>query len=165
MVTLDVPGYRQSRNYSCGFAAVLMVIRYYQIPWTGESIFETLGTARDGTGQTSMVDVLRQAGLSVNLRYDMGFERIVSSINSDKILISYLEDEDHWLVLYGYGRAPKRVFAADPEPGKECEYLWSEYGERLGDFAMVCSVRTTPKVVDEHMVALPQLSLRFDEEE
>ena len=29
---------------------------------------------------------------------------------------AYLDDEEHWLVVYGYGQDPQRVFVADPMP-------------------------------------------------
>ena len=140
--TLDVPGYRQSRNYSCGYAAVLMVLRYFEKTFTGQSIFDALGTARTGTGQSAIVRVLRRAGVSANVRYDMGFDRIVRSVSAGKVLVSYLVDEEHWVVLYGYGESPSRIYVADPEPGKECEQEWPDYGERLGGFAIVCSDRS-----------------------
>lgn len=138
-MTLPVPGYRQARNYCCGFAATLMVLRHFERGLCGQELFEALGTARDGTGQGAIVRVLRSQGLRANLRYDMNFERIATSLQSGKVLIGYLDDEEHWLVIYGYGRSPERVYVADPEPGKTCEQLWETYGLRLGGFAMVCS--------------------------
>ena len=139
VVTLPVPGYRQSRNYSCGFAVMLMVLRTYQSRLSGKALFAALGTARDGTGQSAMVRVLRTNGFSANLRYDMDFTRICTAIDTGKVLVGYLEDEEHWIVVYGYGKTPKRVYIADPEEGKPCEYDWTGMEKRLGGFAMVCS--------------------------
>lgn len=139
VVTLPVPGYRQARNYSCGFAATLMVLRHYDRTLCGAELFSALGTARDGTGQSAIVRVLRSEGVRANLRYDMTFDRMASWISAGKVLIGYLEDEEHWLVIYGFGRSPERVFVADPEPEKLCEQEWDSYGHRLGNFAIVCS--------------------------
>ncbi|MCP4444325.1 MAG: hypothetical protein GY811_03140 [Myxococcales bacterium] len=150
VVTLPVPGYRQARNYCCGFAATLMVLRHYERPLCGEALFRALGTARDGTGQSAIVHLLRSEGVSANLRYDMSFDRIASSICSGKVLIGYLEDEEHWLVLYGFGRAPKRIYVADPEPGKLCEQEWDSYGPRLGAFAIVCSPAVPRRSATDH---------------
>ncbi len=138
-MTLPVPGYKQTRNYCCGFAATLMVLKHYQRSLDGEALFAALGTARDGTGQSAIVRVLRSQGVRANLRYDMSFDRMASSLCDGKVLIGYLEDEEHWLVIYGFGRSPQRVFVADPEPNKRCENSWEQYGVRLGGFAIVCS--------------------------
>ncbi len=120
---------------------MLMVLRTYQSRLSGKALFEALGTARDGTGQSAMVRVLRTNGFSANLRYDMDFARICRAIDASKVLVGYLEDEGHWIVVYGYGKTPKRVYIADPEEGKPCEYDWVAMEKRLGGFAMVCSPR------------------------
>jgi ABC-type bacteriocin/lantibiotic exporter with double-glycine peptidase domain len=139
VVTLPLPGYRQARNYCCGFATVLMVLRHFERNLCGQHLFEALGTARDGTGQSAIVRVLRSEGVRASIRYDADFECIASNIDAGKVLIGYLDDEEHWLAIYGYGRDPQRVFVADPEPGKECEHPWALYGHRLQGFAIVCS--------------------------
>lgn len=141
VVTLAVPGYRQVRNYSCGYTAVLMVLRHFGSQVAGDKLFAALGTTRDGTGQSAIIKVLRDQGLRAGVRYDIGFADVQRSISLGKVLIGYLADEHHWVVLYGYGDNPQRVFVADPEPGKVCEYVWQSYGERLGGFAIVCSPR------------------------
>lgn len=150
--TLPLHGYRQARNYCCGFASALMVLRHFERPLAGQALFEALGTGRDGTGQTAIVQVLRSQGIRANLRYDADFTRVVRAIDRGKLLIGYLHDEEHWLVLYGYGRGPDRVFVADPEPDpkKVCEQPWESYGSRLGGFALVCS--PDPKWSDDHVV-------------
>lgn len=139
VVTLPVPGYKQARNYCCGFAVTLMVLKHFQRGLCGEALFTALGTAQDGTGQSAIVRVLRAQGVRANLRYDMDFDRMASSLCAGKVLIGYLEDEEHWLVVYGFGRSPQRIYVADPEPDKHCENLWEEYGSRLGGFSIVCS--------------------------
>jgi ABC-type bacteriocin/lantibiotic exporter with double-glycine peptidase domain len=139
VVTLPVPGYKQARNYCCGFTATLMVLKHYQRSLCGEALFAALGTAQDGTGQSAIVRVLRSQNVRANLRYDMNFDRMAASLCAGKVLIGYLEDEEHWLVIYGFGRSPQRIFVADPEPDKLCENPWEQYGERLGGFAIVCS--------------------------
>lgn len=159
VVTLPLPGYKQARNYSCGFATVLMILRHFQRELCGKELFDALGTARDGTGQSAIVRVLRSEGVRANIRYDADFECIVSSIDAGKVLIGYLDDEEHWLVIYGYGLEPRRVFVADPEPDKACEQVWQGYGERLQGFGIVCS----PNVVETTRVLPGQLSFDFGE--
>lgn len=139
-VTLEVPGYRQVRSYSCGFASALMVVRYFGVPVAGRQLFDLLGTDRSGTRQSAIVRALRGLGLCASLRYDAHFERLARGIDAGKVIIGYLHDVEHWLVVYGYGRSPDRVFVADPRPGQPCEHSWSLYGERLGGFGIFCSL-------------------------
>jgi ABC-type bacteriocin/lantibiotic exporter with double-glycine peptidase domain len=137
-----------------------MILRHFERELCGKALFDALGTGRDGTGQSSIVRVLRSEGVRANIRYDADFECIASSIDAGKVLVGYLDDEEHWLVIYGYGRDPQRVFVADPEPEKACTQLWAGYGERLQGFAIVCS--TAP---NEGTRVLPgQLSFEFGEE-
>ena len=139
--TLAIPGYRQARNYSCGFATALMVARYYRPDVNARRLFEQLGTGRDGTRQNAIVKVLRAQGLGANVRYDVGFERLRQEILRGKLVVGYLHDSEHWVLLYGYGLAPRRVFIADPEPGVGCVKAWERYADRLRAFGIVCSYR------------------------
>jgi len=137
--TLALPGYRQSRNYSCGFASTLMVARYFAPRVSAAELYEQLGTSRDGTRQTSIVRALRVLGVSAHTRYDVDYVRIRREIDRGKPVIGYLFDDEHWLVLYGYARNPDRVFVADPRPGHPSVQVWEGYGRRLGKFGIVCS--------------------------
>jgi hypothetical protein len=138
-VTLPVPGFRQVRSYSCGFASTLMIARYFGVATPGADVYRRLGTDGTGTRQTAIVKVLRQLGLRAGVRYDVDFERIARGIDDGKPIIGYLVDVEHWLVIYGYGRAPERIFVADPRPLEQCEQLWAPYGARLGGFGIFCS--------------------------
>ena len=143
VTTLAVPGYRQARAYSCGYASVLMVVRHFDPAVRALDLYERLGTGRSGTSQTAIIRELRSAGLSVGVRYDMDFALLEKSIDQGKPVIAYLNDAEHWLVLYGYGRSPERVFVADPRPAHACEQTWQDYGPRLGGFGIVCSRRAS----------------------
>ncbi len=145
-----MPGFRQARTYSCGFASALMVLRYFERDVPALDLFRRLGTGRDGTRQQAIVRELRLLGVSVNARYDVDFDRIQREIDRGKPLIAYLGDLEHWLVIYGYALEPRRVYVADPRPDEACEHTWDAYASRLGCFGMVCSPRTVrraPRVV------------------
>lgn len=140
-VTVPLRGYRQARSYSCGFATALMVLRSFDCVVEARELFESLGTGRSGTRQNAIVRELRRRGLRANTRYDLDFAALGRAIDAGKLVVGYLIDAEHWLVLYGYGRGPDRVYVADPRPGEECEHPWQGYGERLGGFGIVCSPR------------------------
>lgn len=146
--TLPVPGFRQARSYTCGFATALMVVRYFGMDISAFELFRRLQTGRDGTRQSALVRELRAAGLRANVRYDVDFARVCQAIDRNKLVVAYLEDLEHWLLVYGYdlgghgqGRelVPARLFVADPRPGIPCEQPWATLGPRLGGFGIICS--------------------------
>jgi ABC-type bacteriocin/lantibiotic exporter with double-glycine peptidase domain len=125
-----------------------MIARFFGADTPGSELYSRLGTSGQGTSQGAIVRELRAAGVSANIRYDVGFDRIAREINRGKLLVGYLFDVEHWLVIYGYGRYPDRVFVADPRPQQQCEQPWESYGTRLGDFGIVCSsaARSRPPI-------------------
>ena len=138
-MTLPLPGFRQARSYTCGFASALMVLHYFDAGVGAMELFRQLRTDRGGTRQNALIREFRAAGLRVNARYDVDFARIGQAIDRGKLIVGYLADLEHWLVIYGYGLAPRRVFVADPRPDQPCEQPWDDYRERLGGFGIICS--------------------------
>lgn len=154
--TLPVPGFRQARSYTCGFATALMVVHYYGLDISALELFRRLHTGRDGTRQSALVRELRAAGLRANVRHDVDFARAREAIDRNKLVIAYLEDLEHWLLVYGYGHTPERLFIADPRPGIPCEHEWAAIESRLGGFGIICShpqdsaaIRQTPLALAE----------------
>ncbi len=139
--TVPLCGFRQTRSYSCGFASVLMILRSFGGHVDGEELFQALGTSRSGTRQAAIVRELRRRHLSANVRYDLDFGALTRAVDAGKLVVGYLSDVEHWLVLFGYERDPNRVFVADPRPDQDVEQLWASYGVRLGNFGIVCSPR------------------------
>lgn len=116
-----------------------MVLRYYEVSLAATELFRRLGTGRDGTRQSALIREIRAAGLRANARHDVDFGRICQAVDRNKLVIGYLEDLEHWLLIYGYGLAPNRVFVADPRPDAPCEQPWDEFGARLNGFGIICS--------------------------
>ena len=120
-----------------------MVLGYYDQHVPAAQLFRNLGTGRDGTRQGAIVRELRRSGLRASVRYDVDFCRICSEIDRGKLIIAYLTDAEHWVMLYGYRRFPDSVFVADSRPGEICEHDWEAYGSRLNRFGIVCSKATS----------------------
>ncbi len=135
-----------------------MVARYFAPNVIASELYELLGTSRDGTRQTSIVRGLRAIGVSANIRYDVDYDRLRQQVDRGKPVISYLFDDEHWVVVYGYAKAPDRVFVADPRPGHASEYVWSSYGDRLGQFGIVCSPQ-----VSRHRETAPPPPIRAND--
>jgi hypothetical protein len=65
---------------------------------------------------TTLVRALRASGIGVSCRTKMPFADICEAIDSGYPIISLTKtprsDEVHWVVIYGYGKKPDRVFIA-----------------------------------------------------
>jgi len=156
--TVPILGHRQVRSYTCGYASALTVLRYYQPDTRARELYERLGTGADGTRQTAIIRELRAAGLGASARYDFDFDRLRAAIDQDKLVVAYFYPAEHWVVLYGYGTDPDRVFVADSRAGEPCEHAWAGYGPALRGFGIVVSSR------EPRVIALPepgQLSFEF----
>ncbi len=165
--TLDLPGYRQVRSYTCGYAVALMVVRFFRPDAPARELFERLGTGRDGTRQTAIVRELRASGLGANVRYDMDFERYCAAFDAGKPVIGYHHGIEHWVALYGYARDPEDLlFVADSRAGVPSVYRYGDYAAHLRGFGIVCSDRSTqaPAADDEPISSepgSPQLAFEF----
>jgi ABC-type bacteriocin/lantibiotic exporter with double-glycine peptidase domain len=136
-----IRAYRQVRGYTCGFASALTVLHAFQRNIAPRELYERLGTDREGTGQSAIIRELRRGGLGVNPRYDLDFDALRRAIDQGKLIVGYHHGVEHWVVIYGYGRDPDRVFIADPVVEWRSEQLWSHYGQKLKNFGIVCSGR------------------------
>lgn len=149
-----IRAYAQVRGYTCGFASTLTVLHAFQRNTGPREVYERLGTDREGTGQTAIIRELHRAGVSANPRYDLDFERLCRTLDSGKLVIGYHHRVEHWVVLYGYGKAPKRVFVADPVIEWRHEHQWDQYGPKLQGFGIVCSARrriTRPQAAQQSL--------------
>lgn len=161
VVALPVPGFRQVRGYTCGYACALMVLRYFDPTVDGQALYRRLGTGRDGTRQTAIIRELRAAGVAANARYDVDFSRLRTAIDRGKLVIAYHFKLEHWIVLYGYGLGPARVFVADPRPQEPCEHAWTDYRTHLRGFGIICSVREARDPAPANDESAVQLSFEF----
>ena len=141
VVVRPLAGYYQVREYTCGFASTLMVLHAFHRRAHPQDVYQRLGTDHTGTRQTAIVRTLRHHGVGVNLRYDLGLDDLCQAIDDRKLVIAYHHNLEHWVVVYGYGRNPERIFVADPYWGTRSEHLWTHYGEKLNGFGMICSPR------------------------
>jgi len=138
---IPIRAYYQARPYTCGFASTLTVLHAYRRYVPAQQAYEKLGTDFTGTSQTAIVRALRDAGIGASLRYDLSFDDMARAIDAGKLIISYHFPLEHWVVIYGYGRDPDRVFVADSLPHNRSEQPWSHYGEKLRGFGIVCNRR------------------------
>lgn len=151
---LDVPGLRQTRDYSCGYVAALMVVWTLRRPRTkaGETRSMTSLWHRvepdteTGTSTTRMISALRASGIGVGHRRDLGVDEIAEAIADGFPIVVVGEtarpDIEHWVVVYGANPSLRTVFVAGNKRlffGRN-EYRWAQFRRIWAEpgFGLVC---------------------------
>ena len=133
VITLDVPGYFQANTFSCGVTAGLMVLHTFHPSRSKDRFYRRVDPCpEDGTSTAQLVRALRQSRIGVGVRYDLSWDRVNRNVSDGYPIITVVktgdEDVEHWVVIYGVGKKPNRVFIA----ANGClwitrrEYRWKE---------------------------------------
>jgi hypothetical protein len=147
VVTLDVPGYRQIQSYTCGYVAGMMVLHTFK-PRASDVRFwnKCRPDPDEGMSQGKLVRALRSSGVKVGERKRFTHEDLHAAISAGKPVITTvtLPTTDHWIVVYGVGVSPKRVFIAGngmPWLKKNKVMTWGEFVRMKGgvDGGLVCA--------------------------
>jgi hypothetical protein len=147
VVTLDIPGYRQVESFTCGFVAGLMVLHTFRPTACIDRFYRTVRPTFDqGASTNKVVNALRKSGVGVSIRNDLDFSGIRQQIDAGFPIIACIHTSDpeidHWVVIYGYGIKPNRVFiAANGLPYfARREYTYAEYARLSAPkgFGLVC---------------------------
>ena len=148
VITLDVPGYFQANTFSCGVTAGLMVLHTFHPSRSKDRFYRRVDPC-DSTSTAQLVRALRQSRIGVGVRYDLSWDRVYRNVSDGYPIITVVktgdEDVDHWVVIYGVGKKPNRVFIA----ANGClwiarrEYRWKELCSSLWPpegkgFGLVC---------------------------
>jgi hypothetical protein len=143
VTTLAVPGYRQIDSFSCGAAAALMAVRTFR-PGFPAGDFHDLCSPVDGIQNQRLIRFLRKSGLGVSERGDLTFTAIAEQIDAGFPIITLVNEKDglqHWVVIYGVGRKPNRVFVAGvklPFIGRKA-FTWREFSRTwVTGYGLVC---------------------------
>jgi len=147
-ITLDIPGYKQTNTFSCAVTAGLMVLHTFQ-PSASVDRFYHLVNPDEETGAEpwKLVRALRQSKIGVSERCNLHWKDIQRSISDGFPIITLVRtknpDVDHWVVIYGVGSDPDRVFVAANGWllfGRR-EYQWHEFQSncwRPQGYGLVC---------------------------
>jgi Papain-like cysteine protease AvrRpt2 len=112
---LQVPGFRQLNGYACGAVSAYSVVKAFHPRVSYEKVYKDCNPSEeDGTGVPQLLRALRKNGVGVSVRWNLTFKSIVKTIEAGfPIIVGECqngEGSDHWVVLYGYGLRPNRVF-------------------------------------------------------
>ena len=152
-VKLSLHSYCQTDTYSCGAIAGWSVLEFLKPKADFKKFYRDCAPDREyGTPNTRLRAALRKHGVSVGDRSNLNFASIHQCLRDGKpILIAIAEgalfDEDaaHWVVIYGVGTKPNRVFiSGKTRPGfsrqqmtwREFKSIWYPRG-----YGLVCSAK------------------------
>ncbi len=132
--TLKLRGRYQTQPHTCGAVAGIMILDYLKPGCDAEAFFRSANpTPAKGTSVAKLIRSLRKHGVSVSHRTGMVFADFVDAIDRQRPIAVVVNTDDadaaHWVVCYGYGKKPNRVFIAGtglPLVSRK-EYPWLEF--------------------------------------
>ena len=151
-VTLDLTGYSQVDDFSCGAVAGWAVVEAFDARRGFRRFYERCGsTLARGTSTPRLARALSESGVGVkHLRHRISFARLCRAIDDGFPVICSVDhdkrdDSAHWLVIYGYQTRPARLFAA----GNGWMYLFgaSLFGEHVIPRRMFERMRLTGALI------------------
>ena len=150
-----MPLARQATSYSCGAAALLSVLYYWQVyDGTESGLYEKLETTeKDGTEPAKLAEVAKGFGLSAELREGLAFKDLRLALDAGKTVILDFQawkdpgstvtwaqtwEDGHYAVLVGMDE--DRLHLMDPStpagyawlPKTEFLDRWHDYEEEGG---------------------------------
>ncbi len=137
-IVLDMDRSLQLDRYSCGVQSAYMILRYYGKARSISNVEKLLGTDEDGTTESSILRLFRQRGLSVLVRPHARMKDIYHAIDEyGGPMLTYLKDNDHWSVVYGY--SPDKIYVLDPSlySARLCGWDKSYFKSRWGRWGAI----------------------------
>lgn len=113
-VILDgVPRAIQLDTYTCGAQCTHMVLACHGIRRSFRRLLKRLGTTpENGTTDSAIRRVLREEGLSPRTVRGARLSSLRAEIDRGAPCIALVDDEEHWLVVYGYD--DEGFYVSDP---------------------------------------------------
>jgi len=141
--------YRQFETHTCAFTAALTVLWFFKPEANSKRLYELIDCdPEQGASYLDIVTSLKACGIVVKRWTRLTFAGIAGAIDEGCPIIASVEATfgDHWVVIYGYGRKPDRVFVLGlgllpfrnrpPVPWSMFKSGWHPMGNGL-----ICSVK------------------------
>ena len=146
-VTLGIQALTQLNSFCCGATAGFTVAGTFHPQADFGEFYAAVHPDPDlGVSRTRLVRALRGFGVGVRQERGLAFEKIRRAIDDGFPIITDIyepgQECGHWVVLYGYGRKPRRVFLAVrglPFFNRN-RYAWEEFSrwQTPGKIGLVC---------------------------
>lgn len=152
-LVVNIPGYRQTKSYTCGFVGGLMILRYFRPEASTESFYLDCRAHDDwGISTRKAASALRKAGVGVSIKKHLHFEDIASAIEAGCPIMTSIKRQgqiQHWVVIYGVNRKTKEVFVAGDKfwfSLLKTTHKWNSFRHRLpaGVDFLVCYSKQQP---------------------
>lgn len=115
-ICIEIPGYRQTKSYTCGYVSGLMVLHAFDKKACGETFYEHCDAHHEwGMSTKKVATALRKSGIGVRIRQGLHFDEIADFISEGQPIITSIrrhKEIQHWVVIYGVNRKTKEVFIA-----------------------------------------------------
>lgn len=137
-VCLDIPGYRQTKSYTCGFVSGLMVLRTFYPRASWKKFHASCQMHPEwGMSTRKVASALRKSGIGVRIRQGLKFHEIAAAIEKGHPVITSIKrrgDVQHWVVIYGVNRRAREVFIAGEKfwfSPKSTVFKWRELKKQI----------------------------------
>ncbi len=148
VLTLEVPGYKQTNTFSCAVTAGLMVLHTFRPRASVDRFYRWVNPHEENGAQPwKLIRALRRSKVGVSERNSLTWEDVHELISDGFPIITLVRTNDpeidHWVVIYGVGVHPNRIFIAAngwPLIGRR-EYRWTEFESawwRPRGYGLVC---------------------------
>lgn len=118
-ITLELKGYSQVDDFSCGAVAGWTVVEAFDARRSFRKFYDDAAPhPKRGVSTPRLARALREHGLGViQLRHRISFGRLRRAIDAGFPVVCCVDHDkrdgdQHWLVAYGYQSRPARVFVA-----------------------------------------------------
>lgn len=103
----------QKDSYSCGAVCAAMILRYFGRAHSVKSIKRACKSSpENGTSEASLRMLFKENGLRAQRINKPTLEKIRGQIDLGFPVLIAVDDSEHWVVVYGYGKGC--VYLADP---------------------------------------------------
>lgn len=133
-VKLAVPGYAQTDSFSCGAVAAYSIVRTFRQNVSFIDVYNIAQPSPNwGMSAAKVASTLRRFRIGVSVRQSLTFEALTEAIDDGFPIIVSIRNprsaHGHWVVFYGYGTKPNRVFVSgQARPGFSRQQLaWTDF--------------------------------------
>jgi len=131
MKKLIVPFFRQESEYSCGPAALRMMLAYYNILKTEEELVEKSRTSFEGTCNEVLAETASHFRMCI-VQTDLSMKTLFRCVESSTpMMVNYINptsEVGHFAVVVGY--SDTHLVLNDPSNGENYEIEHSHFEER-----------------------------------
>ncbi len=147
-IVIEIPGYRQTKSYTCGFVSGLMVLHSFNRKVSPKKFYSLCNVHEEwGMSTRKLATALRKMKISVSIKPGLKFDEILGYLSEGKPIITSIKRRDdiqHWVVIYGANKKTKEIFVAGDKfwfSPMKTHLKWNVFRRRVATGAdfLICS--------------------------